>query len=103
MVQTNLVLKKIKDNKSPSFDENLDIFSIPFEESIDIDTLEEFQLAENILRGRRLGDKYLNKEDILYFEDKIIGIERDLLKLLNSDGSAIDDEALNNLFGKTSS
>lgn len=98
----NEFLKKIKDNKSPSFDENLDIFSIPFEESIDIDTLEEFQLAENILRGRRLGDKYLNKEDILYFEDKIIGIERDLQKLLNSDGSAIDDEALNNLFGKTS-
>ena len=94
--------KKIKENKSPSFDKNIDTFPIPFPESIDIDTFEEFQLAENILRGKRLGEQYSSKNDILYFEENILGIERDLQRLLNSDGSAINTAALNNLFGKIS-
>lgn len=98
----NTFLDKIQENKSPSFDENIETFSIPFEESIDIDTFDEFKFAENLLRGKRLGRDYKNKEDILYFEEKIIGIERDLQKLLTSDGSSLDEEALNSLFGKTS-
>ena len=98
----DVFLKKIKENKSPSFDKNMDTFPIPFPESIDIDTFEEFQLAENILRGKRLGEQYSSKNDILYFKENILGIERDLQRLLSSDGSAINTGALNNLFGKIS-
>lgn len=85
--------------KSPSFLENFDTYSFPADESDDIDTLEELMVVEQRLRGRRLAH---SSAPLLYFDSKYISIERELHKLLDSDGSALSETALYNMFGKIS-
>jgi mannose-6-phosphate isomerase-like protein (cupin superfamily) len=85
--------------QSPSFMENFDFFGFPLEECDDIDTYEELLVVEQRLRGKRLAHE---NTSLRYFDNNIIGIERELHKLLSNDGSALSRSALSNLYGKLS-
>ena len=81
-------IETYENNQSPSFLENLDLFVIPEEESLDIDTLEECIFASHVLQGKRVS--YIDSgENLHYFDLNIVGIERDLDTLLEKDGSAL--------------
>ena len=82
--------------ESPSYLNNIEFFEVPSSESDDIDTLEEFNEVDIKIRGQRLSHK--NRKPI-YFDSKITGIERELEKLLQQDGSAIDSNALRDTYG----
>ena len=86
-------------HKASTFLEPCFYSELPPSEAVDIDTLEEFRLAEYIAKGRRIADI---TKPLTYFSESILSIERDLQVLLEKDGSPVVNSSRSSTLRKIS-
>lgn len=81
-----------KGDSSPTFGGEAMFYEIPAQEALDVDTMDELFIVEACLnhrkRAKSVGTQYLDL-------DSFIGIDRDVKKLIEEDGSPMRENACN--------